>query len=223
MSISVSNGSVFSTKVHELLGGHGDRINKFEISITPPASLATVGFLSTNSINQFGQAVDTNLNSQMNKERVSMLCKSASIPEKEIGTVDIWRRGQRFTIRDVTKFQGTWSCEFYNDNNLSLRRAFEKWMYEIDKFKALVVPTTLVTNSTILGYMGTVYINKKNHNNQDQITYKLRYAFPTRVSEVPLSTESTGITTFTVTFAYSYWEVDEESSNGSLSSILKYI
>jgi hypothetical protein len=223
MSITVSNGSVFATKVHELLGGHGDRVNKFEISISPPRTLSTLDFLSTTSKNDLGETVDTNLNSRDNKERISMLCKTASIPEMEVGTVDIWRRGHKFTIRDTTKFPGTWTCEFYNDTNLSLRRSFEKWMYEIDKYKALVIPTTKVTNTALLGYMGQVYINKKNAVNSDNITYVLKYAFPIKVSEIQLNTESTGITTFSVTFAYSYWEIEEESSNGILSKILTYI
>jgi hypothetical protein len=210
MGISANNGSHFAAKVQEAMG-HGDRVNKFEVEIQAPIMVRTLNLLQKQQTN-LGQNIDVNLMSDLNRSRIALLCKSTTLPEMEVGTVDIWRRGQKFTIRDTVRFSGHWTAEFYNDENLSLRRAFERWMSEIDRYKSLMVPTAFLSNTTLLGYMGDVYIHKKNNQNQDNISYNLKYAFPIKVSETSLNTESTGVSTFTVTFAYSHWET--ESSNG---------
>jgi hypothetical protein len=191
--------------------GHGDRVNKFEVEIQAPSLLRAIAALSPQKTDT-GKKIDWSLTSRDNKDRIMMLCKSTSLPEKEVGTVDIWRRGRKFKIRDTSQFSGSWTAEFYNDENLTLRRAFENWMFEIDRYDSLLVPTTFITNGLIVGYMGDIYIHKKNNKNQDNITYRLRYAFPIRISETSLSTEGTGVSTFTVTFAYSYWKPESNTT-----------
>lgn len=176
------NSNAFLSRVNSVLG-HGDRANKFRVKIPSPLFIG-VGLKDLPS-------------------DFSYICKSTILPSREISTVDVWHKGRKLTIRDVTTFTGKWSATFYNDSEYKLRSFFEEWMFGIDRYTSVIARSL---SPIITTYTTTIEIVKLNERQEEAIAYELFHAFPTSISDVQLNKENSAVTEFTVEFTYSYWE-----------------
>ena len=95
-----------------LIGG-GARSNQFRVTILPPSGIA-IG---------------------LDVARTSILCKGSSLPQVELGTVELKYRGRTINIAgDRTTAAGTWDTIFYNDTDFMIRNALERWNNGINDF-----------------------------------------------------------------------------------------
>jgi hypothetical protein len=193
--------------------GTGANPSKFRIDITIPIVLRASSFI--NNIVQKIPLVGNTLNSGgatnvPKSDNISILCKATSLPEKSVSTIDIMHRGHKFTVRGVAQFPGRWTATFYNTADLNLRQFFEGWMYEMDRYNAILVPTSFPNDylgfgSINSGYMTNLKINQL-CSQGISAGYEFFYAFPIEVSSTELNSMTTNtVSEFTVTFAYSYW------------------
>jgi hypothetical protein len=165
---------------------YGSRANLFNAAFTVPAGVTT-------ALGTFGVENDGTF------ENASILCKSAAIPAMSVGIIEVPFRGKRIKIPGDRTW-GDWTATFMSDDAHKLRTAFLAWtdyIRVIDK------------DEDALGasgdYYGTIDLSHYRNDGTVSRTYKLEQVFPTDVSAVDLSYDSTdSLEEFTVTFQYHY-------------------
>jgi len=162
------------------LAGGGARANQFKVTMPFPG-YAQVG----------GEIED-----------LAFLCRATSIPTMQIAQVDVPFRGR------VVKIAGdrtipNWSITVLNDTNFKLRNAFERWQNGINN----MTDNEGLTNP--VDYQVDAFIDHLDRNGNTIKSYTLRGAYPLIISDITLDfDEKTEIETFTVEFAYQYFETN---------------
>ena len=128
-------------------------------------------------------------------------CKGAKIPKYEVGQVELKYLGHKVRIG------GDYNCDalvltFRNDYDFSCRSFFEKWLhFEANKEGNNAMPSEYLPNTTVKVY-------QLGRQGETLKTYTFWHCVITDISEIDLNMDSTNqIEEFTVTIAYSYWEV----------------
>ena len=204
------------TNFKSALRGGGARPNLFEVDIT--------GWPGGENMGDFGNDA---------KEEFQFLCKAAALPSSNITPIEIPFRGRTLKVAGDRTFD-TWTITIINDENFRLRTKFEQWMNGINKL-------TDGSGATAPGsYMGNAVVHQLGRGaNQGRNsvtnsgggdgsggrgdvaplrTYYFSDIFPTEVSEIGLSYDTTDtIEEFTVTFQVQYWVAGASSTNGGPS------
>ena len=161
------------------LAGGGTRPNLFEVEIAFPNETA----------------IDNDT-----KEKSRFLIKAAALPASNITPIDVNFRGRILKIAGDRTFD-TWTVTVLNDVDFSIRSAFEKWMNLINKME----DNTGVQDPAI--YQPDAYVHQLDRDGSTLRTYKFHDVFPTQVSQIDLSYETTdAIEEFTVEFQVQWWE-----------------
>ena len=178
------------------LRGGGARPNIFEVSIP-----------------SFPKDVKTQVEwtSDLNDD-LRFLCKAAQLPASTIAEIPVPFRGRILKVAGDRTFE-PWTITIINDENFSLRSAFEGWMNQMNDIShatGLTDPSSYMTNAFVSqlgrGLTKESTSQPQNGNNADskqQVlrSYRFQGIFPTEVSAIDLSYDSTDtIEEFTVTF-----------------------
>lgn len=183
--------------------------NKFKVDIKIPLLLRKLPFFK--SVN-------------LSSEYLSIMAHSASIPGREISTVNLYHRGHPFVIRGAAKFSNTFKVSFYNTPELDIHQLFSDWMYRIDSFDSAITNSIFMGNylgakSVGVGYMTDAYVTQYSNDGRKETVFRINYLFPIQIDDIPLDAEQTAkISSTDVTFAFSSWERD--TGGGLLKSIL---
>ena len=174
--------------------GDGARNTRFDIKLNIPSEIS---------------------NSYNDSRALSIMCKSANLPNRTIQTQNIVFRGRSIPVPVSTKYSNTWTCTFYNDENHNMRKMFELWLDAVDSKSDYTSFT-----DEMKGLIGNDYIKDEikieqysNISNDLETStptaiWTLYGVYPTDVSSIELSSESESIQEFTVTFSYTYYEID---------------
>lgn len=181
-----------------LIGG-GARPNLFEVKI--PGTIPGGGTLG---------------------EDFSILCKAAQLPASNIGMIDIPFRGRNFKVAGDRTFDD-WTITVINDENFSIRRVMEDWMQSIGQYgdsSGLTTPGDYMVDAYVKqltrspsniratgeGAGEGQGLSLTSKTKPTETIYKFHSIFPTALSAIDLSYESTDtIEEFTVTFQVQYW------------------
>jgi hypothetical protein len=131
---------------------------------------------------------------------VKVLCKAAAVPGFTVGTIEVpFRAGRRIKIPGDRTF-ADWTVTIINDENHAIRRAFNAWVNLISKGNY-----DSQTKATVQDYYKDITCVHLKGDNTISRQYKLNDAFPTDVSAIDLSFDSTDtLSEFTVNFQYHY-------------------
>ena len=179
-----SNVSTFLTKVSQ-----GVRPNMYKVDINFPTAGTGVG---------------------ADKELVSFMCKSATLPASNVGVIEVPFRGRTVKIAGDRTFDN-WSATFINDKEMKTRAYFEAWLKDINTHQA---NTANVIDPSAYGRSVIVRQLEKDakSNGTELRSYKLWYAFPVSASAIDLAYDSNDqIEEFSVEFQYSYWTTGDDS------------
>ena len=161
------------------LAGGGTRPNLFEVEIAFPH--------------------ETQIDNDT-KEKSRFLIKAAALPASNITPIEVNFRGRILKIAGDRTFD-TWTVTVLNDVDFSIRSAFEKWMNLINKME----DNTGEQDPAI--YQPDAYVHQLDRDGSTLRTYKFHDVFPTQVSQIDLSYETTdAIEEFTVEFQVQWWE-----------------
>jgi len=170
------------------LTGGGARPNLFEVVLAFPDSAPA----------------DSNV-----LDKARFLVKAAALPASNITPIDIPFRGRILKIAGDRTFD-TWTITVLNDTDFAIRSAFEKWMNAINK---LSDNTGLNDPAT---YQADAYVHQLDRNGQTLRTYHFYDLFPTNISAIDLSYDTTDtIQEFTVEMQVHWWEATKGSGAGA--------
>jgi len=162
----------------KLVGG-GTRPNLFEVELAFPDELA----------------IDNDV-----KEKSRFLVKSAALPASNITPIEINFRGRILKIAGDRTFD-TWTITVINDTDFVIRSAFEKWMNSINKLS-----DATGFNDPAL-YQADAFVHQLDRDGSTLRTYNFYDVFPTNISQIDLSYETTDtIEDFTVELQVQWWE-----------------
>lgn len=202
------------TTFKSALKGGGARPNLFEVNMNWP---------SGQNMGGWGDTVE---------EEFQFLCKAAALPSSNITPIEIPFRGRTLKVAGDRTFD-TWTITVINDENFRIRTKFEAWMNGISKLtdaSGATTPNSYMANA-IVNQLGRGY-NKGKHATSPSIgkskngsegkesitplrTYKFHDIFPTEVSEIALSYDSTDtIEEYTVTFQVQYFTIGSSNDTG---------
>ena len=135
-------------------------------------------------------------------EQFSFMCKSASLPAEELGTITVPYFGRQIKLAGDRTF-GDWTVTVINDEDFSLRDVFEQWSNALNgHFNNLRdtnarATASYQTDATIIQYGKTGDTIK---------SYTMVGAYPSAVSAIDTAWEANDqIEEFQVTFQYQWW------------------
>lgn len=188
----------------KLVGG-GARPNLFEVELVFPQGLAE----------------------QAAEERGRFLVKAANLPASNINVIDVPFRGRNLKIAGDRTFD-VWTITVINDTDFLIRNAFERWMNAINKHDNA---TGEVTPSD---YQTDMYVNQigrapvaqgfgGSQTDQQKLPilrkYKFHGTFPTNISDIPLSYDSSDtIEEFTVEMQVQWVDALDSQSKTQLGT-----
>ena len=194
------------------LAGGGARANLFEVSI--PA---------------FPSAIDEAWGSGDGQENgiFKFLCKATNLPASTVSPINVPFRGRTLKVAGDREI-GDWQVTIINDEDFRMRTAFERWaniMSKLDDATGVTNPTSYMADAYVqqLG-RGREAFAETNSGGQSSVlrTYKFYDIFPTDISAIQLSYDTTGdIESFDVTFAVQYFTVGDslESNTGEAGQV----
>lgn len=191
------------------LQGGGARPNLFEVSI-PAFPDAATAFWSGPSTDDEAENPTSLAN-----ENFRFLCKAAQLPASTVASVPVAFRGRELKVAGERTFD-PWTVTIINDENFALRTAFEGWMNKLSKLD----DATGVTDPS--SYMIDAYVHQLGRGSEKFATtnsggtsavlrtYKFYSIFPTNVSAIELSYDTTNtVEEFTVEFQVQYFSIGE--------------
>jgi hypothetical protein len=138
-------------------------------------------------------------------EKFSFMCRASSLPGSTVNQVPMMYFGRELKFSGNRTFP-EWSVTIINDEDFSLRDAFEKWMHALNSHVTNRRSNVAINNAD---YQADGFITQyaKNQDITREKRYKFVGLFPIDVSpiEVDWGANDT-IEEFAVTFAYQWWE-----------------
>jgi len=133
-------------------------------------------------------------------ELASFMVKGASLPSSTIGTLEIPSRGgRRLKINGDRTFE-PWTITVFNDDNMILRSAFERWSNLINSHEENVG----LANPN--DYQVDMFVEQLDMSDAVVKTYNIRGAWPSIIAPIELSFDNNDtIEEYDVTIEYQYW------------------
>jgi hypothetical protein len=161
------------------LTGGGARPNLFEVVLSFPTAAPT---------------------DNVTLDKARFLVKTAALPASNVSPIDVPFRGRILKIAGDRTFD-TWTITVINDTDFAIRSAFENWMNKINR----VSDNTGVTNPEL--YQADAFVYQLDRTGETLRSYHFYDIFPTNISAIDLSYESTDtIQEFTVELQVQWWE-----------------
>lgn len=180
------------------LTGGGARPNLFEVSVTYPET----GLQTTTD---FTQAITKPKNGT--EDLLLFMVKAAALPASNITPIEIPFRGRTLKVAGERTFD-TWTITVLNDVDFKVRTSFEQWMNGISR----ISDASGSTDPSV--YQKDATVKQLNRQGEAVRQYKFYGIFPTNISQIDLSMDSTDtIEEYTVEFQVQYWEALETDTD----------
>ena len=148
--------------------------------------------------------------------KYKFLISASSIPASTLGTYDIFYHGKALKVASDRTFEA-WDTTIINDEDFAIRKSLEKWINAISKpdlntRDTDIVGTTTGKEGTNADYKSDLDVNQYGKDGKILAQYSFIGAFPTSISSIPLSWESSAIETYTCNWTYDYWTTIEQGT-----------
>lgn len=194
------------------LAGGGVRPNLFEVELNfPNGAGQTLGFMSNEATPAAENATIDNTTSVAGK--VPFMVKAANLPASNITPVEVPFRGRILKVAGERTFD-TWTVTVLNDADFQIRTSMEQWMNGISR---LTNGSGEVDPSN---YTADALVKQLDRNGDTLRSYNFVGLFPTNVSEIALSMDTTDtIEEFTVEFQVLYWTINAGDSSSDYPAV----
>ena len=146
--------------------------------------------------------------------KTRFLVNAAALPASNIATISVPFRGRQLKIAGDRTFD-EWTITVINDTDFAIRGSFERWMNSISKVSdnAGNINPEDYTKDAYVYQLGRSGVDAGSQSSQQNMpilrTYKFYSVFPTNVSQIDLSYDSSdAVEEFTVTLQVQWWEAD---------------
>jgi hypothetical protein len=133
-----------------------------------------------------------------NTELASILCKAASLPASTITPIEVKFRGRTLKVSGERTFE-PWTITIINDSNMEVRDAFETWSNGINSHEGNI------SMSTLDDYQVDMQISQLDSQGVPVKEYNLIGCWPSSVSAIEMSYDTSEISEFQVTLEFQYW------------------
>ena len=181
------------------LAGGGVRPNLFEVTLNfPNGSGQSLSFMSNDTQ---PTAAEQQIATAGVADKIPFLVKAAALPASNISPVEVPFRGRVLKVAGERTFD-TWTVTVLNDTDFRIRTSMEQWMNGISR---LTNGSGEVNPSD---YTADANVDQLGRNGEIHRRYNFVVLFPTNISEIPLSFDTTDtIEEFTVEFQVLYWTI----------------
>ena len=142
------------------------------------------------------------------------LVKAAALPASNIAPISVPFRGRQLKIAGDRTFD-EWTITVINDTDFAIRGSFERWMNSMSKVSdnAGNINPEDYTKDAYVYQLGRAGVDAGSQSSQANMpilrTYKFYSVFPTNVSQIDLSYDSSdAVEEFTVTLQVQWGEAD---------------
>ena len=146
--------------------------------------------------------------------KTRFLVKAAALPASNIAPISVPFRGRQLKIAGDRTFD-EWTITVINDTDFAIRGSFERWMNSMSKVSdnAGNINPEDYTKDAFVYQLGRAGVDAGSQSSQANMpilrTYKFYSVFPTNVSQIDLSYDSSdAVEEFTVTLQVQWWEAD---------------
>ena len=140
------------------------------------------------------------------------LVKAAALPASNIAPITVPFRGRQLKIAGDRTFD-EWQITVINDTDFAIRGSFERWMNSMSKVSdnAGNINPEDYTKDAYVYQLGRSPVDSASQSSSENMpilrTYKFYSVFPTQVSQIDLSYDSSdAVEEFTVTLQVQWWE-----------------
>ncbi len=181
------------------LAGGGVRPNLFEVTLNfPNGSGQSLSFMTNDTQ---PTSAEQKISTSGVADKIPFLVKSAALPASNISPVEVPFRGRVLKVAGERTFD-TWTVTVLNDTDFRIRTAMEQWMNGISR---LTNGSGEVNPSD---YTADANVDQLGRNGEIHRRYNFVGLFPTNISEIPLSFDTTDtIEEFTVELQVLYWTI----------------
>ena len=189
------------------LTGGGVRPNLFEVTLNfPNGSGQSLTFMSNDAT---PTQSEQDLTTDQVASKLPFLVKAAALPASNITPVEVPFRGRVLKIAGERTFD-SWTVTVLNDADFRIRTVLEEWMNGISR---LTNGSGEVDPSD---YTADANVDQLSRNGDVLRRYNMVGMFPTNVSEIPLSMDTTDtVEEFTVEFQVLYWTISAIDSSAN--------
>ncbi len=189
------------------LTGGGVRPNLFEVTLNfPNGSGQSLTFMSNDAT---PTQSEQDLTTDQVASKLPFLVKAAALPASNITPVEVPFRGRVLKVAGERTFD-SWTVTVLNDADFRVRTVLEEWMNGISRLtngSGEVDPSDYTADATV---------DQLSRNGDVLRRYNMVGMFPTNVSEIPLSMDTTDtIEEFTVEFQVLYWTISAIDSSAN--------
>ena len=189
------------------LTGGGVRPNLFEVTLNfPNGSGQSLTFMSNDAT---PTQDEQDLTTDQVASKLPFLVKAAALPASNITPVEVPFRGRVLKIAGERTFD-SWTVTVLNDADFRIRTVLEEWMNGISRLtngSGEVDPSDYTTDANV---------DQLSRNGDVLRRYNMVGMFPTNVSEIPLSMDTTDtVEEFTVEFQVLYWTISAIDSSAN--------
>ena len=154
-------------------------------------------------------------------EKITYLCKNAQLPASTIGEIPVSFLGRQVKMPGIRTYENL-TLSFYNDEDFFVRHNMERWMHQIQKFKQPFGNIVNLAESDQGHSSSQMTVTQLSKAGEPLRSYTFWHAFPTSLSAIDLGfDQSEAIEEFSVTFAYSYFEISGGSGAGATGEGIK--
>ena len=153
--------------------------------------------------------------------KTRFLVKAAALPASNIAPISVPFRGRQLKIAGDRTFD-EWTITVINDTDFAIRGSFERWMNSMSKVSdnAGNINPEDYTRDAFVYQLGRSAVDAQSQSSEQNMpvlrTYKFYSVFPTNVSQIDLSYDSSdSVEEFTVTLQVQWWEAAGQGGNVS--------
>lgn len=145
----------------------------------------------------------------LDTDDISYFVKSAPLPGRSIGGLDLWWFGRKANVGGDMQFEDV-DLRFVNDYGFTARQGIEDWMDMVaSNGENGTIGSADNERGYHLDYKGEVRIDQLGREGEILQTYVLEGAYPRRIGNIELATEATNtVEEYSVTFAIDGWRVE---------------
>ena len=189
------------------LTGGGVRPNLFEVTLNfPNGSGQSLTFMSNDAT---PTQSEQDLTTDQVASKLPFLVKAAALPASNITPVEVPFRGRVLKIAGERTFD-SWTVTVLNDADFRIRTVLEEWMNGISRL------TNGAGEVDPSDYTADANVDQLSRNGDVLRRYNMVGMFPTNVSEIPLSMDTTDtVEEFTVEFQVLYWTISAIDSSAN--------